>query len=210
MINTYITDYAEKMNLLQSDKINDSLIKKKADWALKWIDTTLSFTERLIAFACVEGIFFSGSFCAIYWFKSRNKMAGLCQSNEYIARDEGMHTEFACYLYRELLEDKLDDNKIINIVTSAVEIEKEFIRDSIPCKLIGMNADEMSKYIEYVADGLLVMLGLNQYWNTKCPFDWMVNINLKGKSNFFEHHPTEYSNEFKNDIFNTNNYRYYG
>ena len=167
------------------------VVKKKADWALQWINSSESFAERLVAFACVEGIFFSGSFCAIYWLKKRGLMPGLTFSNELISRDEGLHTDFACLLY-SLLNNRLSAEALVRIVTDAVEIEKEFVCDALPCALIGMNGALMAQYIEFVADRLLVALGAPKVWNTPNPFDWMELISLQGKTNFFEKRVGEY------------------
>ena len=192
LIDTYIKDREEKSQLFNAID-NFPCIKKKADWALKWIqDKRSSFAIRLVAFAAVEGIFFSGSFCSIYWLKKRGLMPGLTFSNELIARDEGMHTDFAVLLFNKL-ERKPKKKKIEELIKEAVEIEKEFICDALPCKLIGMNAKLMSQYIEFVADRLLVQLGFNKVWNTGNPFDFMEMISLQGKTNFFEARVGEYS-----------------
>ena len=167
------------------------IIKKKAEWALRWINSERSFAERLIAFACIEGIFFSGSFCAIFWFKKRALMPGLTFSNELISRDEGLHCNFACLIYNYLV-NKPDPIVILDIIISAVELEKEFICDSLPVDLIGMNKTMMSNYIEFVADHLIVSLVLKKYYNTINPFDWMEMISLQGKTNFFEKRVAEY------------------
>jgi ribonucleoside-diphosphate reductase subunit M2 len=169
-------------------------VRKKAEWALKWIDGREgqgSFAERLVAFACVEGIFFSGSFCAIFWLKKRGIMPGLTFSNELISRDEGLHCDFACLLY-SLLHKKLSRDALLSIVTEAVEIEKEFVSDSLPVGLIGMNDRLMKEYIDFVADRLLVELGCGKVYNTPNPFDWMELISLQGKTNFFERRVGEY------------------
>lgn len=167
-------------------------VKKKADWAIKWMNPSLSFAHRLVAFAIVEGVFFSGSFCAIFWFKSRNKMVKtLGTSNELIARDESMHTEFAIALYHHL-KNKLDNETIINITKEAVEIEEEFIIDSIKCSMIGMNEVLMRQYIRFVADRLLIQLGCPKIYNDENPFAFMDTIGLDGKTNFFEKRVTEY------------------
>merc|ERR1712224_962815 len=166
-------------------------IKKKADWAVKWIESSSSFAERLLAFACVEGIFFSGSFCAIFWLKKRGLMPGLTFSNELISRDEGLHCDFACLLY-SLMNKKLDKSVVLQIVKEAVEIEKEFVCDSLPVGLIGMNADMMKDYIDFVADRLLVELGMEKIYNTQNPFEFMELISLQGKTNFFEKRVGEY------------------
>ena len=170
---------------------NIDCIKKKADWALKWMNDKRSFAHRLVAFACVEGIFFSGSFCAIFWLKKRGLMPGLCFSNELISRDEGLHTDFACLLYSKL-QNKLDRSEVESIIIDAVNIEKEFILDSLPCKLINMNAEKMSQYIEFVADRLFVQLGYPKYFKVSNPFEFMENMSLSGKTNFFEKKVGEY------------------
>ena len=192
LIDTYVKDKTEKLSLFESIQ-TFPCIKKKADWAIKWInDKRSSFANRLIAFACVEGIFFSGAFCSIYWLKKRGKMPGLTFSNELISRDEALHTEFAVLLYNKLVK-KLPKKKITEIITEAVEIEKEFICDALPCRLISMNSKMMSEYIEYVADRLLVQLGNEKFYNTPCPFDFMESISIDGKTNFFERRVGEYA-----------------
>jgi ribonucleotide reductase beta subunit family protein with ferritin-like domain len=192
LIDTYIKDEKEKSKLFNAlDEF--PCIKKKAEWAIKWIeDKRSSFAARLVAFACVEGIFFSGSFCSIYWLKKRGLMPGLTFSNELISRDEGMHTDLAVLLFNKL-NQKLNKQKIREIVKEAVEIEKEFICDALPCKLIGMNSKLMAQYIEFVADRLLVQLGCNKLYKVTCPFDFMEMISLEGKTNFFEKRVGEYS-----------------
>lgn len=194
MIDTYITNPDEKDHLFKAIE-NIPCIAKKADWAKKWIgDQTSTFAKRLIAFAVVEGIFFSGSFCAIYWLKKRGLMPGLTFSNELISRDEGMHTDFACLLYHTYLngEDQLEQSEVHQIIEEAVAIEKEFICDALPCNLIGMNSDMMSTYIEFVADRLLAQLGYDKKWMAKNPFDFMEMISLRQKTNFFEKRVGEY------------------
>jgi len=192
LIDTYISDPKEKDKLFNAIE-TIPCIKKKADWALKWIKCDELFSKRLIAFAIVEGIFFSGAFCSIYWLKNRGLMPGLCKANEFIARDEGEHTKFACLLYSKIV-NRLNEELVKNIVKDAVEIEKEFINDSLPCRLIGMNAEQMNTYIEFVADRLLLQLGYTKIYNSKNPFDFMEMISLEGKANFFESRPTEYRN----------------
>jgi ribonucleoside-diphosphate reductase subunit M2 len=167
------------------------IIKKKADWALTWISSNRTFAERLIAFACIEGIFFSGSFCAIFWLKKRGLMPGLTFSNELISRDEGLHRDFACLLYKHI-NTKISNDVIISIVRSAVQIEQEFVSSALPVELIGMNNKLMSNYIEFVADHLLGSLGVQKVYNTSNPFDWMELISLQGKTNFFEKRVGEY------------------
>jgi len=184
LIDTYIQDKKEKDHLFNAIETLDC-VKKKAKWALNWIDNG-SFAERLIAFAAVEGIFFSGSFCSIFWLKKRGLMPGLSFSNQLISRDEGMHCDFACLLYNDHLVNKLPKEKVEKIITDAVEIEKEFVTDALPVKLIGMNSDLMTQYIEFVADRLLVELGNEKVYGSTNPFDFMDMISLQGKSNFFE------------------------
>ncbi len=194
LIDTYIKDKLEKDNLLNAIETVPS-VKKKADWALKWInDKNSSFGKRVIAFAAVEGIFFSGSFCSIFWLKKRGLMPGLSFSNELISRDEGLHTEFAVLMY-SMLSDKPSEDIIKQIICEAVSIEKEFITESLPCSLIGMNKNLMSQYIEYVADRLLQMLQLEPFYKTHNPFEWMEMISVQGKTNFFEKRVGEYSNK---------------
>jgi len=166
-------------------------IEKKAKWALKWIESP-SFAERLIAFAAVEGIFFSGSFCSIFWLKKRGLMPGLTFSNELISRDEGLHCDFACHLYNSHIQNKLSNDRIKEIILSALEIEKEFILEALPVRLIGMNSDLMSQYLEFVTDRLLDSLGVPKHFNSENPFDFMQNIALQGKTNFFEKRVAEY------------------
>ena len=192
LIDTLIKDKIKKVKLLNAIDTIPS-IKKKADWALKWIGSDSSFGERCIAFASVEGIFFSGAFCSIFWLKKRGKMPGLCHSNELISRDEGMHTEFAVLMY-SYLKNKPSKERILEIIKEAVSIEKEFITESLSCRLIGMNDTLMSQYIEYVADRLLLMLNLDKEYNAANPFDWMEMISVQGKTNFFEKRVGEYSN----------------
>ncbi len=192
LIDTYIKDPLEKDTLFKAIE-TVPCVKKKADWAITWMQSEeADFASRLMAFACVEGIFFSGSFCAIYWLKERGVMPGLTTSNEFISRDEGMHTDFACLLYSKLVH-KLSKTKAHKMVREAVRIEKEFITDALPCALIGMNAKLMGQYIEFVADRLLVQLGYPKLWNVACPFPFMERIALEGKTNFFEKRVAEYS-----------------
>jgi len=202
LIETYIDEPKEKDVLFNAIK-TIPCIKKKADWAMKWIKSDDLFSKRLIAFAIVEGLFFSGAFCAIYWLKTRGLMPGLTASNEFIARDEGEHCSFACLLYSKIV-NRLDEKTIKDIFKDAVDIEKEFIIESLPCRLVGMNAELMSNYIEYVADRLLVQLGYTKIYNTINPFDFMEKIGMEGKTNFFEGKPTQYQkaavlNKTKND-----------
>ena len=192
LIDTYIKDLTLKNKLLNAVETIPS-VKKKADWALKWIGDKSDFSKRVIAFACVEGIFFSGAFCSIFWLKKRGLMPGLCHSNELISRDEGLHTEFAVLIHHTL-QNKCSSEDIYSIVKEAVAIEKEFITESLPCRLIGMNNDLMAQYIEYVADRLLLMLKLDKIYNSDNPFDWMEAISIQGKTNFFEKRVGEYSN----------------
>jgi ribonucleotide reductase beta subunit family protein with ferritin-like domain len=190
LIEKYIKDPEEKDKLLRAiDTV--PCVQKKAQWAMKWFDRSLPFSHRLFAFACVEGIFFSGSFCAIFWLKKRGLLPGLCFSNELISRDEGLHQEFALKLF-SMLKNRPNVQTIHNIVKSAVECEKEFIIDALPCKLIGMNDELMGKYIEFVADRILKQVGCPSIWNTENPFDFMENICLDGKTNFFEKRVGDY------------------
>ncbi len=190
LIDTYITDPAEKHKLFHAiDTI--PAVQKKAEWALKWVSSP-HFQERLIAFAAVEGIFFSGSFCSIFWLKKRGLMPGLSFSNELISRDEGMHTDFAVLLHNKYLANKVSEERIKEIITGALEIEKEFITESLPVRLIGMNQDLMKQYLEFVADRLLVDLGCSKVYGVENPFDFMQNISLQGKTNFFEKRVGEY------------------
>src|SRR6195952_3168966 len=189
LIDTYIKDPAEKDRLFHAvDTV--PAVQKKAQWALKWINNG-TFAQRLIAFAAVEGIFFSGSFCSIFWLKKRGLMPGLTFSNELISRDEGMHCEFACLLYR-MLDNKLSQEAATAIITDAVEIEKEFVSDALPVSLIGMNAKLMSQYIEFVADRWLGELGYDKVYGASNPFDFMEMISLQGKTNFFEKRVGDY------------------
>jgi ribonucleoside-diphosphate reductase beta chain len=190
LIDTYIKDTKEKDYLFNAVE-NLDCVKKKADWALRWIDEG-TFVENLIAFAAVEGIFFSGSFCAIFWLKKRGLMPGLTFSNELISRDEGMHCDFAVLLYNNHINNKLTQETIEKIITDAVEIEKEFVSDAIPVRLIGMNAELMCQYIEFCADRLLETLGNPKIYNAENPFPWMDMISLQGKTNFFEKRVGDY------------------
>ncbi|MGB3131310.1 MAG: ribonucleotide-diphosphate reductase subunit beta [Saprospiraceae bacterium] len=190
LIDTYIKDNVEKSKLFNAIDTMDC-VKLKAEWALRWISNG-NFVEQLIAFAAVEGIFFSGSFCSIFWLKKRGLMPGLSFSNEIISRDEGMHCDFACLLYNKHIVNKLSKEKLQSIITEAVEIEKQFVTDSIPVALIGMNADMMCEYIEFVADRLLVALGNPKVYNSENPFPWMDLISMRGKTNFFEKRVGDY------------------
>ena len=208
LIDTYIKEKSEKAKLFNA--LNEfPCIKKKADWAIKWInDKRSSFATRLVAFACVEGIFFSGAFCSIFWLKKRGLMPGLCFSNELISRDEALHTEFAILLYSKL-KKKIRKDKLTEIIREAVDIEKEFITSALPCRLIGMNATSMSMYIEFIADRLIVQLGGEKIYETSNPFDWMERISIEGKTNFFEKRVGEYALANKeisenDDIFELN------
>jgi ribonucleoside-diphosphate reductase subunit M2 len=192
LIETYIKDKEEKHKLFNAIA-NYPCIKKKSDWAQKWIhDNRSSFATRLVAFACVEGIFFSGAFCSIFWLKKRGLMPGLTFSNELISRDEALHCEFAVLLYSNLLK-KMDKSRIHEIIKEAVEIETEFICEALPCKLIGMNSQMMTQYIQFVADRLCVQLGYKKIYNVVNPFDWMELISLEGKTNFFEKRVGDYA-----------------
>jgi ribonucleoside-diphosphate reductase subunit M2 len=191
LIDTYVKNEEEKAKLFNAIE-TIPCIKAKAEWALKWMNATKNFGTRLTAFACVEGIFFSGAFCAIFWLKKRGLLPGLTFSNELISRDEGLHTQFAVALFHTL-ENKPDHEEIKAIITSAVIIEKEFICESLPCALIGMNSNMMYEYIEFVADRLAVQLGLKKIYGRQNPFDFMDLISLEGKTNFFEKKVSEYS-----------------
>jgi ribonucleotide reductase beta subunit family protein with ferritin-like domain len=196
LIDTYVKNEEEKAKLFNAIE-TIPCIKKKADWALEWMNAEKSFGTRLAAFACVEGIFFSGAFCAIFWLKKRGLLPGLTFSNELISRDEGLHTQFAIALFHTLA-NKPDPEEIQSIIMGAVVLEKEFICESLPCALIGMNAKMMSQYIEFVADRLAVQLGLNKIYKTANPFDFMELISLEGKANFFEKKVSEYSRPMDN------------
>ncbi len=190
LIDSYIKDKAEKNRLFNAIETMDC-VKKKAEWALRWIDKG-TYAERLVAFAAVEGIFFSGSFCSIFWLKKRGLMPGLSFSNELISRDEGQHCDFACLLYNKHLSNKLPKGVVRKIILDAVNIEKEFILEALPIRLIGMNSELMSQYIEFVADRLLMELGCDKEFNSENPFDFMDLISLQGKTNFFEKRVSEY------------------
>ena len=197
LIETYIKDKEEK-NMLFNAIENFPCIKKKSDWAQKWIhDNRSSFATRLVAFACVEGIFFSGAFCSIYWLKKRGLMPGLTFSNELISRDEALHCEFAILLYSKLLK-KIDKSRIHELIKEAVEIETEFICDALPCRLIGMNSEMMTQYIQFVADRLCVQLGYKKIYNVTNCFPWMEMISLESKTNFFEKRNDSYALANKN------------
>jgi ribonucleoside-diphosphate reductase beta chain len=191
LIDTYISDPSDKQKLFHSIE-NFPCVEKKAKWALTWMESSLPFQQRLIAFAVVEGIFFSGSFCSIFWLKSRGKMPGLCSSNTLIARDEGMHQDFAVLLYNSFFDTKVEQSRVKQIVREAVDVEKEFITEAIPASLIGINNDTMKTYIEFVADRLLTQLGYEKEYNSECPFDFMLTQGMQTKTNFFEHRSTEY------------------
>ena len=204
LIETYIKDKAQKQRLFTAIE-TFPCIKKKADWARKWINDSdkSSFATRLVAFACVEGIFFSSSFAAIYWIKKRGLMPGLTLSNEFISRDEALHTEFAILLY-STLNNKLSKEQVSTIIRDAVEIEKEFILESLPCRLIGMNSAMMSQYIEFVGDRLCLQLGIDKLYGSLNPFDFMELISIESKSNFFERTVSEYAlanKEMSTDVF---------
>lgn len=190
MIDTYVKDVVKKKKLFNAIE-EIPCVKKKADWSLQWINDKEDFGTRVVAFAIIEGVFFSASFCSIYWLKQRGLMPGLTFSNELISRDEGQHTDFACLLY-SMLKVKPNKEKVENIIKDAVSIEKEFITESIPCNLIGMNKELMKEYIEFVADRLMLQLGYDKIWNTGNPFPFMELISLRGKANFFEVKASEY------------------
>jgi ribonucleoside-diphosphate reductase subunit M2 len=192
LIDTYVRDNTEKSHLLNAIE-TVPCVQKKANWALKWCDrNNASFAERCVAFAAVEGIFFSGSFCAVFWLKKRGLMPGLCFSNELISRDEGLHCDFACLLYNKLV-NQLPQARILEIITNAVTIEKEFVCDALPVELIGMNSKLMCQYIEFCADRLLAALRCERHYNATNPFEWMEMISLQGKTNFFEKRVAEYA-----------------
>ncbi len=190
LIDTYVRNPRKRAELLGAIE-HVPCVKAKAEWALRWIERDAPFAQRLVAFAVVEGIFFSGSFCSIFWLKKRGLMPGLTFSNELISRDEGLHTDFACLLY-SLLETKLPEATVHAIVGEAVELEKSFVSDALPVRLIGINAELMTEYIEFVADRLLRALGVGAMFNATNPFDWMELISLQGKTNFFERRVSEY------------------
>jgi len=190
LIDTYIKDKTEADKLFHAID-NFDAIKKKADWALKWIESP-SFAERLIAFAAVEGIFFSGSFCSIFWMKKRGLLPGLTFSNELISRDEGLHCDFACMLHNDHIVNKVPKERITQIITEALDIEREFIIEALPVRLIGMNSDLMTQYLEFVTDRLLLELKCEKVYNVENPFDFMDMISLQGKTNFFEKRVSEY------------------
>ena len=190
LIDTLITDKKEQTFLFDATE-NIPVIGQKANWCKKWIESESDFSKRLVAFACVEGIFFSGAFCSIYWLKKRGLMPGLTFSNELISRDEGLHTEFACLLYRTL-KNKLSKMDVYAIVEEAVQLEEEFITAALPCSLIGMNCTLMKKYVRFVADRLVASLGYDKIYNDSNPFDWMEMISMQGKTNFFEKRVGEY------------------
>jgi ribonucleoside-diphosphate reductase beta chain len=213
LIDTYIKEPEERDRLFNAIETFDA-IKKKADWALRWIESP-SFAERLIAFAAVEGIFFSGSFCSIFWLKKRGLMPGLTFSNELISRDEGLHCDFACHLHNEHLVNKVPQERIRQIIVEALDIEREFITESLPVRLIGMNSDLMTQYLEFVADRLLVELNCPKEYNATNPFDFMDMISLQRKTNFFEGRVAEYrkagvktddkeESDAASDVFNFN------
>lgn len=190
LIDTYIKDAAERKFLFEATE-NVPSVAKKAQWALKWINKDRLFSERLVAYSAVEGVFFSGSFCAIYWLKKRSLMPGLTFSNELISRDEGLHTDFACLMY-SYIKNKLPKQAIYEIFTEAVALEKEFLTESLPVELIGMNSKLMGQYMEFVADRLIFALGYPKFYNAKNPFPWMEIISIQGKTNFFEKRVGDY------------------
>jgi len=200
LIETYIKDIDERKFLFEAVE-NIPCIKKKAEWSFRWIESseTVPFIKRLVAFSIVEGVYFSGSFCAIHWLAQQNKMPGLCKSNEFIARDEGLHTDFACLLYKQL-EGNLSETEVHTMIKEAVAIEEEFITISLPCSLLGMNSGLMSQYIRFVADRLVVNLGYSKIYNVTNPFKFMENLSLEGKNNFFESRTSEYQ---KASVLNT-------
>lgn len=205
LIDTYIQDKEEKMRLLRAIQ-HFPCVKKKADWVKEHIQSNECFAERLVAFICVEGIHFSGAFCAIYWFKSKNLLHGLTFSNELISRDEALHCEFAIALYKKLV-NQLSQEKIHSIIKEAVAIETEFICEALPCRLMGMNSDLMTRYIQFVADRVCLQLGYDKIWGVSCPFAYMESISIERKTNFFEHRVSEYAlanKETGEDCFDMN------
>jgi ribonucleotide reductase beta subunit family protein with ferritin-like domain len=190
LIEQYVRDPAEKEKVFQAIHTMPA-VREKANWAIQWMNRDNSFAERIIAFAAVEGVLFSGSFCAIYWLKKRGLMPGLTFSNELISRDEGLHAEFACLMYRSL-QNKLPEDVVHDIIRGAVEVERKFICEALSCDLIGMNSELMTRYIEFVADRLLAALGHSKLFGSSNPFDWMELISLQGKTNFFEKRVGEY------------------
>lgn len=205
LIDTYIRDKEEKHKLFNAIE-TFPCVNKKAEWAVKWIKSnTASFGERVVAFAAVEGIFFSGAFAAIFWFKKRGLLPGLTYSNELISRDEGLHCDFACLVF-SYLKNKPQGTRIVEIIRDAVDVEKAFWVDALPCHLLGMNCNLMVQYIEFVADRLLVALGLNKFYNASNPFPFMENISLEGKANFFEKKVAEYQ---KNGVMSNKNHKHF-
>jgi len=205
LIDTYISNKEEKTKLLNAIN-NFPCVKKKADWVKEHIQSSESFAERLVAFICVEGIHFSGAFCAIYWFRTKNLLQGLCFSNELISRDEALHTEFGIALYKKL-DNKLSQDKLHSIIKEAVNIETEFICEALPCRLLGMNSDMMTRYIQFVADRVCLQLGYDKIWNVPCPFSYMEAISIERKSNFFECRVSEYAlatKDMNENIFDFN------
>ena len=208
MLDNLIKDSSEKEHLFNSIKTVES-VKSLSDWAMEWIDSDLSFAHRVIAFAVVEGIFFSGAFASIFWIKryksnGRLFLQGLVKSNEFIARDEGMHVDFACEIYK-LLKDKLDKDTVYTIIDNGVKVAKKFMEDALPIRLIGMNSESMGQYLEYVADRLIVELGYKKYYNVINPFTFMETIGMLGKTNFFESRESGYSSAFNPESKRTNN-----
>jgi len=206
LIDTYIRNPIEKSNLFNAIT-NYPCVQKKADWVKKHINSDKSFAERLVAFICVEGIHFSGAFCAIYWFRTKNLLQGLCFSNELISRDEALHTEFGIALYQKL-NNKLKQIEVHTIIKEAVEIETEFICEALPCRLLGMNSILMTQYIQFVADRVCLQLGYKKIWNVNCPFNFMETISVQRKSNFFEVRVSEYAlanKENNGDVFEFTN-----
>jgi ribonucleoside-diphosphate reductase subunit M2 len=193
LLDTLIRDQDNKIRLFNSIS-TIPCVKDKAEWALKWIESSESFAERLLAFAIVEGIFFSASFCAIFWLKKRGLMPGLCFSNELISRDESLHVDFACLLY-SMLEQKLPQSRVYEIINEAVACEKRFVTEALSCSVIGINTITMNQYVEFVSDRLIYELGYKKYYNQENPFEWMELISLQGKTNFFERRTSEYQKQ---------------
>lgn len=207
MIDNIIKDISEKNKCFNAIE-EFPCVREKAKWALKWANSkNTKFGQRLIAFSIVEGVFFSGSFCAIFWLKKKNLMPGLCDSNELIARDESMHTQFACSLYKYHINEKISQETVHDMFKEAVQIENNFICESLSCSLIGMNSKLMTQYIQFVADRLLLDLGYQKIWNCENPFDFMESLSMEGKTNFFESRPTQYqSSHVLNESNNTNSF----
>ena len=206
MIDACVENKEEKEKLFNA-LTEFECIKKKGKWAMDYIESDVSFAQRLIAFVIVEGLFFSGSFCAIFWIKKKNLMNALCDSNKLIARDEGMHTDFNILLYTQYIQNKVSEEIVYQMFRDAVEIERQFICEALPCSLLGMNSDLMYQYIQFVADRLLTQLGYSKIWNVSNPFDFMESISVEGKTNFFENRVENYQNAFVLNKTKTETYK---